>query len=65
MRFSAASRFPISAVAAGEAVAITGASGCGKTTLMNLLLGMLIPTRGEVVIGGKNLRYQGSMRYAE
>jgi ATP-binding cassette, subfamily B, bacterial CvaB/MchF/RaxB len=36
----------------GECVAITGASGCGKTTLVKVLLGLLVPTTGEVFIGG-------------
>lgn len=40
----------------GEFVAITGKSGCGKTTLIKLLLGLLEPTEGEVIIGGIPLR---------
>ncbi|QCP48397.1 peptidase domain-containing ABC transporter [Trinickia violacea] len=36
----------------GESVALIGASGCGKTTLVNVLLGMLEPTAGKVRIGG-------------
>ena len=39
-------------IEAGESVAITGPSGCGKTTLLNVLLGILPPTAGEIVIGG-------------
>lgn len=39
-------------VAPGEAVAILGASGGGKTTLLRLLLGELRAQRGEVRIGG-------------
>ena len=37
---------------AGQSVAVTGASGCGKTTLLKLLLGLLPPTEGEVLYGG-------------
>lgn len=36
----------------GESVAITGPSGGGKTTLINILLGILAPTDGEVLIDG-------------
>lgn len=33
----------------GEIVAIVGASGSGKTTLLRLLLGLVCPTRGQIV----------------
>lgn len=36
----------------GEIVAIMGGSGAGKTTLMNLLIGEYMPTRGNVKING-------------
>jgi ATP-binding cassette subfamily B protein RaxB len=39
-------------IQAGEHVAITGASGCGKTTLLKILLGLLTPTEGTVLYGG-------------
>lgn len=39
----------------GQSVAIVGATGCGKTTLMNLLLGNLKPEHGEIKIGGQNI----------
>lgn len=40
-------------VQAGESVAIIGASGCGKTTLLNILLGNLAAESGEIVLDGK------------
>lgn len=39
-------------IPAGQYVAITGVSGCGKTTIVKLLLGLLKPTEGEILIGG-------------
>jgi NitT/TauT family transport system ATP-binding protein len=40
-------------VAEHEFVTIVGASGCGKTTFLRMLLGMEQPTRGRLLIDGK------------
>ncbi|TBN47175.1 peptidase domain-containing ABC transporter [Pseudomonas sp. BGI-2] len=48
-------------VHAGDSVAIVGHSGCGKTTLFKLLLGLLTPTEGEILIGGIPTRQLGSL----
>ena len=39
-------------IGAGELVAITGPSGAGKTTLIDVILGLLPPASGSVVIDG-------------
>ncbi len=40
----------------GEFLAIVGANGSGKTTLAKLLNGLLLPTRGQVQVRGKDTR---------
>ncbi|MGV2293299.1 peptidase domain-containing ABC transporter [Trinickia sp. YCB016] len=45
---------------AGESVAIVGPSGTGKTTLINLLLGVLSPTSGRIEVGGIDTSKLGS-----
>lgn len=44
---------------AGESLAITGASGGGKTTLVHVLLGVLNPLSGQIIIGGQPLAQYG------
>ncbi len=39
----------------GEFVTIVGASGCGKTTFLKMLLGTEEPTRGEMLLDGQPL----------
>ncbi|AKN94120.1 ABC transporter [Xanthomonas oryzae pv. oryzicola] len=46
-------------IAPGESVAIIGGSGCGKTTLVKLLLGLLTPSEGTIRIGGHDLHKLG------
>jgi NitT/TauT family transport system ATP-binding protein len=43
-------------VADNEFVTIIGASGCGKTTFLRMLLGTDAPTRGQILIDGQPIR---------
>ena len=43
-------------IAAGQFVALVGRSGAGKTTLARLLLGLHLPTQGEVLFDGVDIR---------
>ncbi len=50
------------AVATGEVVGLLGANGAGKTTLIRLLLGLLEPSRGEVLLFGQAPSVRGRRR---
>ena len=50
-------------IEAGESVAITGASGCGKTTLLKVLAGLLPATRGEILVDDLPLSRIGGEGY--
>ncbi|SIN68488.1 carbohydrate ABC transporter ATP-binding protein, CUT1 family [Parasphingorhabdus marina DSM 22363] len=39
----------------GKAYALLGPSGCGKTTLLNIISGLLTPTRGQVLFDGQDV----------
>ena len=39
----------------GSAYALLGPSGCGKTTLLNIISGLLKPSRGQVLFGGEDV----------
>ncbi len=42
-------------VPAGETQAILGGSGCGKTTILRLILGLLHPDAGSILIDGQEI----------
>lgn len=40
----------------GECLALTGPNGCGKTTLIKCILGMVLPDTGDISFNGKTIR---------
>lgn len=48
------------AIPKGQFVAIVGASGCGKTSVLNMMAGLITPSAGEVLLNGT--RVSGTSR---
>lgn len=42
-------------ITAGEFVVFVGPSGCGKSTLLRLIAGLEETSRGEILIGGRDV----------
>lgn len=47
----------------GEAVAVVGPSGAGKTTMVDVVIGVLSPSEGAVAVDGKVLDAEGRRRW--
>jgi NitT/TauT family transport system ATP-binding protein len=45
-----------------EFLCLVGPSGCGKSTLLNIIAGFLVPTSGQIRIGGKAVTGHGMDR---
>lgn len=52
-------------IPAGQSVALVGPSGCGKTTLCKIILGILVPTEGEVLLDNVPIRQIGLRAYRQ
>jgi putative spermidine/putrescine transport system ATP-binding protein len=50
------------AIGRGELVSLLGPSGCGKTTTLRMLGGFIAPTRGRVLIRGKDVTHDPPYR---
>jgi nitrate/nitrite transport system ATP-binding protein len=50
------------AIRKGEFVTLIGHSGCGKTTLLNLVAGLTAPTCGTILLAGKHVEGPGPDR---
>ncbi|HEY1326726.1 MAG TPA: ABC transporter ATP-binding protein [Casimicrobiaceae bacterium] len=42
-------------IAQGELVVLLGPSGCGKTTTLRMIAGFIMPTRGAIRLGGRDI----------
>lgn len=49
-------------IAKGEIVSIIGHSGCGKSTILNAISGMLYPSKGTVTLAGNQIKGPGPDR---
>ena len=43
-------------VGAGEIIGLLGPNGAGKSSTINMILGILEPTDGEIIMLGKNMK---------
>jgi iron(III) transport system ATP-binding protein len=44
----------------GQLVTLLGPSGCGKTTTLRMIAGLELPTKGQILLGGKDVTAQSA-----
>ena len=52
--FTAVKNFSVD-IQQGELISILGPSGCGKTTVLKLISGLLAPSRGRIILEGRDI----------
>jgi len=60
-KFTAVSDVSLS-ILAGEFITLLGPSGCGKTTLLRMISGFEVPTRGQILLDGLDVTHQPPYR---
>jgi len=48
----------------GQCVALIGPNGCGKTTFIKSILGMVVPDSGSIIVGGEDVKNGWNYRSA-
>ena len=46
-----------------KTVGLLGPNGCGKTTTIGMMLGLVTPSEGEILIENKNINNLKEMKY--
>jgi phospholipid/cholesterol/gamma-HCH transport system ATP-binding protein len=49
----------------GQTVAVIGESGCGKTVFLKTLIGLVLPTKGQVLFAGRDFTTLGEQQVAQ
>jgi energy-coupling factor transport system ATP-binding protein len=57
--------YPDLTLAPGDCLLLSGSNGCGKTTLLRLLVGLLKPTTGQIVLNGQTVTHWSVTRRAK